>query len=341
MGKRRRVEEGEVKDEDDAGETTMAKKAFPSHIKNKLIRSLQYSKVRVEKKKLKKSRRQARDVAEEQALELGEAVDSAEFLPELSACLVTMSTSKDRDIYDIKKFDGTNFQLRKNQMQDVLVQKKQKLPIIYATRIEEMNMTQFQWEELDELCRSTIRLHLAGSVYFSVLECESAYALWQKLCNTYEKGTVSNNVFMMRKLFNLCMKESASVASHINDFDSLFVQIRTQRINIDDEMKAIFLLCSLPPSWDIFCTADSTSAFNGTLVYIDVASSLLSEEMRRRAMGSSHHGEAHYVQKDRKQRKDRSWNRKSKKEDNRDASKGRSKFLNHRNVQCHYCDKLN
>ena len=43
-----------------------------------------------------------------------------------------MSTIKERDIYDIKKFDGTNFQLWKNQMQDVLVQKKQKLPIMYA-----------------------------------------------------------------------------------------------------------------------------------------------------------------------------------------------------------------
>ncbi|MCO5563294.1 hypothetical protein L7F22_016933 [Adiantum nelumboides] len=47
-----------------------------------------------------------------------------------------MSTSKDRDIYDIIKLDGTNFQLWKNQMQDVLVQKKQKLPIIYATGMQ-------------------------------------------------------------------------------------------------------------------------------------------------------------------------------------------------------------
>ena len=129
-----------------------------------------------------------------------------------------MSTTKERDIYDINKFDGTNFQL-------VVVQKKQKLPIIYVAHTEEMNLTQFQWEELDELCRSTIRLHLAESVYFSVLECDTTYALWQKLCNTYEKATASNKVFMMRKLFNIRMKESASVASHINDFDSLFVQI--------------------------------------------------------------------------------------------------------------------
>ncbi|MCO5583469.1 hypothetical protein L7F22_037380 [Adiantum nelumboides] len=148
------------------------------------------------------------------------------------------------------------------------------------------------------LIRSTIRLHLAESVYFSVLECESAYALWQKFCNTYAKDTISNKVFMMQKLFNLCLKESASVANHINDFDPLFAQIRAQRINIDDEMKAIFLLCSLPPSWDIFCIAVSNSSPNDMLVYIDVTSSLLSKEMHCKAMGSLHHDKAHYVQKD-------------------------------------------
>ncbi|MCO5598406.1 hypothetical protein L7F22_052501 [Adiantum nelumboides] len=122
-------------------------------------------------------------------------------------------------------------------------------------------------------------------------------------------------------------EESASVATHINDFDYLFAQICVQRINIDDEMKAIFLLCLLPPSWDIFCTAANNSAPNGTLVYIDVTNSLLSEEMCHKAMSSLHHGKAHYVQKDGKQHKGHSWNHESKKEGNRDASKGRSKSL--------------
>ncbi|MCO5591956.1 hypothetical protein L7F22_045949 [Adiantum nelumboides] len=136
------------------------------------------------------------------------------------------------------------------------------------------------------------------------------------------------------------MKESASVASHINDFESLFAQIHTQRINIDDEMKAIFLVCLLPPSWNIFCTTVSNSAPNGMLVYIDVSSSLLSEEMHQTTMASLHHGKAHYVQKDGKQSKGRSWHRESKKEGNRDASKGRSKSSGGCNVQCHYCDKF-
>ena len=85
-----------------------------------------------------------------------------------------------------------------------------------------MNMTQFAWDELDALCRSTIRLHLAEVIYFTILECAIAYATWLKLCNTYGKNTASNKVFLMRKLYNLCMKDSTNVASHINEFDSLF-----------------------------------------------------------------------------------------------------------------------
>ena len=94
------------------------------------------------------------------------------------------------------------------------------------------------------------------------------------------------------------MKESASVAAHLNEFDSLLAQIRAQQINIDDEMKAIHLLCLLPLSWDTFCTSISNFVPNDCLVYNYVSRALLLEEARRKAMDSSHHGEAHYVQKD-------------------------------------------
>ena len=130
--------------------------------------------------------------------------------------------SKEHDVYDIRKFDGNNFALWKEQMQDVLVQKKQRLPIMQATCTENLGMTQIEWEELDALARSTIRLDLVESVYFTVLECATAYVTRHKLINTYEKDTASNKVFLMRKLYNLRMKESSSVAAHINKFDSLF-----------------------------------------------------------------------------------------------------------------------
>lgn len=67
-----------------------------------------------------------------------------------------------KDVYDINKFDGTNFAFWKEQIQDVLVYKKQHLPILYAIRTEEMNMTQLDWDELDALARSMIGYTLSS-----------------------------------------------------------------------------------------------------------------------------------------------------------------------------------
>ena len=69
MGKRMRD------DDEDAGEKELCKAGMklPSQIKNKQKRSAEYAKVRAEKIKEKKKRIKARDQAEKQAVELGEA----------------------------------------------------------------------------------------------------------------------------------------------------------------------------------------------------------------------------------------------------------------------------
>lgn len=73
MGKRRRSEDdGEVEIQKNRP-LVPGKKKLPSLIKNKFIRSLECSKLKHEKKKLKKSRRKTRDTAERRALELGQA----------------------------------------------------------------------------------------------------------------------------------------------------------------------------------------------------------------------------------------------------------------------------
>ncbi|MCO5575030.1 hypothetical protein L7F22_028827 [Adiantum nelumboides] len=68
----------------------------------------------------------------------------------------------------------------------------------------------------------------------------------------------------MKKLMKLCMKEGSTVSGHLNEFNSLFSQLTSQGFNeFDDKLKSIFLLCSLPSSWDRFCTAIRNSAPNG------------------------------------------------------------------------------
>jgi len=77
MGKRQREDDGE----EDEGEKELRKAGakLPSHIKNKHKRSEAYSKLKHEKILDKKKRIKARDLAEKQALELGEVVRNFSF----------------------------------------------------------------------------------------------------------------------------------------------------------------------------------------------------------------------------------------------------------------------
>ena len=50
----------------------------------------------------------------------------------------------------------------------------------------------------------------------------------------------------MKKLFNLKMVESESVVERLNEFNMLMSQLKSIKINFNDEIRALVLLSSLP-----------------------------------------------------------------------------------------------
>ena len=104
--------------------------------------------------------------------------------------------------------------------------------------------------------------------------------MWKKLHDLYEKNTTSNKVFLMRKLYNLKMKETALVVEHLNKFNIITSQLASVKIVLDDEIIAILLMCSILDNWENFRVAKSTSAPVGNLKFDDVSNNLMNEELR-------------------------------------------------------------
>ena len=52
--------------------------------------------------------------------------------------------------------------------------------------IKREGMSPDDWDEMDELARSTIMMTLSKRVYFNVKGMKTNYELWQKLCDLYE-----------------------------------------------------------------------------------------------------------------------------------------------------------
>ena len=70
-----------------------------------------------------------------------------------------MASSSKSSLFNIEKMDGRNFPLWKEQIYNVLVQKKQVRPI-KLKGIKPEGTSDIDWQDLDELARSTIMLTL-------------------------------------------------------------------------------------------------------------------------------------------------------------------------------------
>ena len=122
--------------------------------------------------------------------------------------------------FRVEKFNGKSFLLWKMQMEDYLYQKDLYLPLSRKTK-KLMVMIDAEWEIIDRKVLGTVRLCLAVSVAFNILNETTIEGLIKALAKLYEKPSASNKVFLMKRLFNMKMSEGGSVADHLNDFNTV------------------------------------------------------------------------------------------------------------------------
>jgi hypothetical protein len=70
------------------------------------------------------------------------------------------------------------------------------------------------------------------------------------LAKLYEKPSTSNKVFLMKILLNMNMSECGSIADHLNEFNMVTNQLGSVKVDFDDEIKDLLILCSLPERWN-------------------------------------------------------------------------------------------
>lgn len=226
-------------------------------------------------------------------------------------------------LFQIKKLEGAkNYDIWRTQCYNVLMQKDQYKPI-KAKGVKPSNITDEQWEKMDNLAMSTIMLTVVDSLVVGIRDEPTAWRMWQRLEDTYAKKSATGKAYWLKKLVGLHMKEGTPMSTHIIEFNSIFSQVINQGLKLDDELKATLILCSLPESWDTFRT--STSNSNPILLFADVESALLQEEMNRKnnAVGKSNALNTRSRSKTRGKDKER------------ERSKSRSK----KDLVCNYCGK--
>ena len=119
------------------------------------------------------------------------------------------------------------------QIEDYLYGKKLHLPLLGE---KPTTMKDEEWAFLDRQVLGVIRLTLSRSVAHNVVKEKTIADLMKALFGMYEKSLANNKVHLMKKLFNLKMVETASIAQHLNEFNTITNQLSSVEIDFDDEI---------------------------------------------------------------------------------------------------------
>ena len=149
--------------------------------------------------------------------------------------------------FGIEKFDGIDFGFWMIQIEDYLYGKKLHLPLLGE---KPAIMKDDEWTLLDRKVLEVIKLIMSKSIVHNVVKEKNIADLMKALFGMYEKSSANNKVHLMKKLFNLKMAENASVAQHLNEFNTITNQLSFVKIDFDDEIPALIVLASLSNSWE-------------------------------------------------------------------------------------------
>ncbi|GKV29673.1 hypothetical protein SLEP1_g59547 [Rubroshorea leprosula] len=141
--------------------------------------------------------------------------------------------------YEIEKFNvGKIFSLWRLKMQAMLIQQGLWKALEKESRLPE---TLLEEEKIDlkEQALNAIQLSLSDEVLGEVAEENSASALWSKLEALYLTKSVTNRLYLKKRLFTLSMNKGGSIKDHLDE-DQLSMEDVKVALNSRELKKKVF-----------------------------------------------------------------------------------------------------
>ena len=96
-------------------------------------------------------------------------------------------------------------------------------------------------QEIDEKALAAIQLCLLNEVLWKVIHEKSAAALWLKLESLYITKSLTSKLHLKQRLFMLKIVEGTSVKTHLDEFNSIRMDLENLEVKIEDEDQALFI----------------------------------------------------------------------------------------------------
>ncbi|GJY65065.1 putative RNA-directed DNA polymerase [Tanacetum coccineum] len=225
--------------------------------------------------------------------------------------------------------NGSNYHVWKGKMEDLLYVKDYYLPVFTTEKPE--NKTDAEWTILHRQVCGYIRQWVDDNVLNHICEETHARTLWNKLEQLYARKTRNNKLFLIKQMMRLKYTDGSPITDHLNAFQGIINQLAGMGIKFEDEIQGLWLLGTLPDTWETFRTSLSNSAPDGVITMELAKGSILNEETRRKSQGSSSQSDVLVTE-----RRGRSQSRGPSNRGNHRSSSSKGKFAD---VECYHCHK--
>ncbi|KAL1187723.1 Retrovirus-related Pol polyprotein from transposon TNT 1-94 [Cardamine amara subsp. amara] len=154
---------------------------------------------------------------------------------------------------EVPRFNGTgNFSLWQTRVKDMLNKNGMKKVLLEK---KPDSITHGYWEELQEKVGSTIRTCLGDEVVHQVINLVNSKEIWDKLEKIYMSKSPSSKLYVKQRLYLFKMSEGSNLIQHVNQFNQITTDLGRVGVTVEDEDKAMMLLCSLTPEYETLVTA--------------------------------------------------------------------------------------
>lgn len=125
---------------------------------------------------------------------------------------------------------------------------------------------------------ATIVLSVDPSLLYLIGDPVDPVAVWKKLEDQFQKKSWVNRLNLRRKLHSLRLKDDESVQGHVKSMLEIFNELLIVGDTITDEDRVVYLLASLPESFDTLVTALES---NPTVPEMEIVIERLMHEERK------------------------------------------------------------
>nr|GEV02725.1 retrovirus-related Pol polyprotein from transposon TNT 1-94 [Tanacetum cinerariifolium] len=214
-------------------------------------------------------------------------------------------------------------------MEDLLYVKDYYL-LVFTTE-KPKNKKDVEWTIFHRQICGYIRKWVDDNVLNHICEETHARTLWNKLEQLYAQKTRNNKLFLIKQMMRLKYTDGSPITNHLNDFQGIINQLAGMGIKFEDEIQGLWLLGTLPDTWETFRTSLSNSARDGVITIELAKGNILNEEMRRKSQGSSSQSDVLVTE-----RQGRSQSRGPSNKGNHRSSSSKGKFAD---VECYLYHK--